>query len=47
MEYTHGSLTASLNVYNLLNTDYYMGSSTFMPFPQQRRHSMIHISYKF
>ena len=47
IEYTHNNLTATLNVYNLLNTDYYYGSSTFMPFPQQQRNTLASITYKF
>ncbi len=47
IEYTHNRLTATLNVYNLLNTDYFYGSSTFIPFPQQHRNTLASISYKF
>ncbi|MGM9698562.1 MAG: TonB-dependent receptor plug domain-containing protein [Prevotella sp.] len=47
IEYTHNKLTATLNVYNLLNTDYFMGSCTFMPFPQQHRNTLFSVAYKF
>ncbi len=46
-DYELKALTLSLNVYNVLGTDYYQGGSDRVPGPQQRRSVMVNASYKF
>jgi outer membrane receptor protein involved in Fe transport len=46
-DYELKGITLSLNVYNLLGTDYYQGGSDRVPGPQQKRSVIVNASYKF
>jgi outer membrane receptor for ferrienterochelin and colicins len=46
-DYELKNLSLSLNIYNVLGTDYYQGGSDRIPTPQQHRSLMINASYKF
>jgi iron complex outermembrane receptor protein len=46
-DYEYRGLLLSLNVYNVLNTDYYQGGSDRVAEPGQHRSIMVNASYKF
>lgn len=47
LDYRYRQISASLNVYNLFDTDYSQGGSLYVPIPQQGINYMLTLSYAF